>query len=115
MPPPPHPALEAALEALKSLHADPATRRVLAEPPSLPDFTLLGGLLQALGLWRLAKGAYLFHPHLAREVARTPLGKLPVELLLRLPEPAPLLLLPEGLPSWPELRGAHVLVNQSAH
>ncbi len=81
-----------------------------AAPPSLPDFTPLGGLLQALGLWRLAKGAYLFHPHLAREVAGTPLGRLPVELLLRLPEPAPLLLLPEGLPSWPELRGAHALL-----
>ncbi len=72
------------------------------------DFTALGSLLHALGLWRLSKGAYLFDPDLAREVAQTPVGRLPVDLLFRLPEPAPLILLPEGLPAWPEIEGFHV-------
>jgi hypothetical protein len=79
----------------------------------LPDafaanFTALGSLLHALGLWRLSKGAYLFDPDLAREVAATPVGRLPVELLFHLPEPAPLVLLPEGLPAWPEVEGFHI-------
>jgi hypothetical protein len=72
------------------------------------DFATLGSLLHALGLWRLSKGAYLFDPDLAREVAATPVGRLPIELLFRLPEPAPLVLLPEGLPAWPEIEGFHV-------
>jgi hypothetical protein len=74
------------------------------------DFTALGSLLHALGLWRLSKGAYLFDPDLAREVARTSVGKLPIELLFHLPEPAPLVLLPEGLPAWPEIEGFHVVL-----
>jgi hypothetical protein len=77
-------------------------------PAFAADFTTLGSLLHALGLWRLSKGAYLFDPDLAREVAATPVGRLPVELLFRLPEPAPLILLPEGLPGWPEIEGFHV-------
>jgi len=78
-------------------------------PPAFAaDFATLGALLHALGLWRLAKGAYLVDPDLAREVAKTPVGRLPVDLLFRLPEPAPLVLLPEGLPAWPELEGFHV-------
>ena len=77
-------------------------------PAFAADFATLGALLHALGLWRLAKGAYLVDPDLAREVAKTPVGRLPVDLLFRLPEPAPLLLLPEGLPAWPELEGFHV-------
>jgi hypothetical protein len=78
-------------------------------PPGFAaDFTTLGSLLHALGLWRLSKGAYLFDPDLAREVAATPVGRLPIELLFRLPEPAPLVLLPEGLPAWPEIEGFHV-------
>ncbi len=72
------------------------------------NFTALGSLLHALGLWRLSKGAYLFDPDLAREVAVTPVGRLPVDLLFRLPEPAPLVLLPEGLPAWPEIEGFHI-------
>jgi len=140
MRPPPHPALEAALAALRLLHEDPKERRVLQEvarlyhegfpgapkgvvplsavyafmahegvaPGLAADFTALGGLLHALGLWRLSKGAYLFDPDLAREVAATPVGRLPIELLFRLPEPAPLVLLPEGLPAWPEIEGFHV-------
>jgi hypothetical protein len=77
--------------------------------PTFPaDFTALGSLLHALGLWRLSKGAYLFDPDLAREVARTPVGRLPIELIFRLPEPAPLILLPEGLPAWREIEGFHV-------
>jgi hypothetical protein len=71
-------------------------------------FTTLGSLLHTLGLWRLSKGAYFFDPDLAREVAKTPVGRLPVELVFRLPEPAPLVLLPEGLPAWPEIEGFHV-------
>jgi hypothetical protein len=79
-------------------------------PGFAADFTTLGSLLHALGLWRLSKGAYLFDPDLAREVAATPVGRLPTELLLRLPEPAPLVLLPEGLPAWPEVEGFHVVL-----
>ena len=79
--------------------------------PGLPvDLTTLGSLLHALGLWRLSKGAYLFDPDLAREVGATPVGRLPVDLLFRLPEPAPLVLLPEGLPAWPEIEGFHVVL-----
>jgi len=77
-------------------------------PTFAADFTTLGALLHALGLWRLSKGAYLFDPDLAREVAATPVGRLPIELLFRLPEPAPLILLPEGLPAWPEIEGLHI-------
>jgi hypothetical protein len=77
-------------------------------PVLAADFTTLGSLLHALGLWRLAKGAYLFDPDLAREVAATPVGWLPIEPLFRLLEPAPLVLLPEGLPAWPEVGGFHV-------
>jgi len=72
------------------------------------DLVNLGSLLHTLGLWRLSKGAYLFDPDLAREVAATPVGRLPVDLLFRLPEPAPLVLLPEGLPAWPEIEGLHI-------
>lgn len=139
---PPHPALEAALGLLRSLHQDPAKRAVLNEvarlyhegypgtpkgivplkavyetmstrgvrTPSPASFVALGGLLHALGLWRLAKGAYLYDPDLAREVAATPLTRLPTGLLFRLPEPAPLVLLPEGLPSWPEVKGFHAVL-----
>jgi len=78
---------------------------------SVSDFIGFGGLLHVLGLWRLAKGAYLYDPDLAREVAATPLTRLPTELLFRLPEPAPLILLPEGLPSWPEILGFHPLLD----
>lgn len=137
--PPPHPVLEAALQALRLLHQEPRERKVLQEvarlyhqgfpgapkgvvplgavyaameregvaPAFAADLATLASLLHALGLWRLTKGAYLYDPDLAREVAGTPLGRLPVDLLLRLPEPAPLILLPEGLPSWPELEGYH--------
>ncbi|GBD41865.1 hypothetical protein HRbin39_01252 [bacterium HR39] len=89
-----------------------AMRRQGAWTPSLADFVRLGVLLHALGLWRLTKGAYLYDPDLAREVAATPITKLPVDLLFRLPEPAPLVLLPEGLPSWPEVKGFHVSLDQ---
>ena len=84
-----------------------AMAREQAGPPALWDFTTLGALIHALGLWRLTKGAYLLDPDLAREVAATPVGRLPVALLFRLPEPAPLVLLPQGLPAWPELSGFH--------
>jgi len=77
-------------------------------PGFAADFATLGNLLHVLGLWRLSKGAYLFDPDLAREVAATPVGRLPIELLFRLPEPAPLVLLPEGLPAWREVEGFHV-------
>jgi hypothetical protein len=93
---------------LSAVYAAMAKERVA--PAFAADFATLGSLLHALGLWRLSKGAYLFDPDLAREVAKTPVGRLPVELLFRLPEPAPLVLLPEGLPAWPEIEGFHVVL-----
>jgi len=80
-------------------------------PALAADFTALGSLVHALGLWQLSKGAYLFDPDLAKEVAGTRVGRLPVELLFRLPEPAPLVLLPEGLPIWPKLGGFHIALD----
>jgi hypothetical protein len=106
MRPPPRPVLETALAALRLLHEDPGERRVLQEVGRLYHEGFPGAPKGVL--WRLSKGAYLFDPDLAREVAATPVGRLPIELLFRLPEPAPLVLLPEGLPAWPEIEGFHV-------
>lgn len=78
-------------------------------PPA--DLMMMGTLFLTLGLWRLTKGAYLYDPDLFRELVSTPLGRVPVELLGRLPEPAPLLLFPEGLPGFPSARGAHVYLD----
>ncbi len=65
--------------------------------------------LAALLPWNLTKGAYVFDPDLFRSLVGAPLDRLPVDLLTRLPEYAPLLVFPEpwqgGVgacwPSWP--------------
>ena len=49
----------------------------------LADISIIGGL----GAWRLTKGIYRFHPDIFNAVWDTPLeGKMPVELLYRLPQ-----------------------------
>lgn len=78
-------------------------------PPA--DQMMMSTLALVLGLWRLTKGAYLFDQDLFRELVSTPLDRVPVELLLRLPEPAPLLLFPEGLPGFRSALGAHVYLD----
>lgn len=48
----------------------------------------------ALLPWNLTKGAYLFDPDLFDSLIEAPLERLPIELLTRLPEYAPLLIFP---------------------
>ena len=58
----------------------------ISDPPpldKLADISIIGGL----GAWRLTKGIYRFHPDIFNAVWDTPLeGKMPVELLYRLPQ-----------------------------
>jgi len=63
--------------------------------------------LAALLPWNLTKGAYVFDPDLFRSLVGAPLDRLPVDLLTRLPEYAPLLVFPEpwqgGVGAWVHL------------
>lgn len=44
------------------------------------------GILSALAAWRVGKGIYRIHPDLIGALLETPVGKIPIEILYRLPE-----------------------------
>lgn len=60
----------------------------------ISDLNLQACDLAAMLPWNLTKGAYLFDPDLFGSLVEAPLERLPVELLTRLPEYAPLLIFP---------------------
>ncbi|MCS6867132.1 hypothetical protein, partial [Thermus sp.] len=121
----PHPVLPEVLQTLEMLERDPellaraseilyrggpwpkavglpigAAMALLRErgyQPPQGQFSLLASIVAALTAWRLTKGAYLLDPDLWRELRETRLERIPVEVLLRQPELAPLILLPEPL------------------
>lgn len=141
----PHPALPSILEALTSLEKDPALMEDAAKayyrqgrdgwPPSvgLPigvaldlldrhryalgalSMSIMASALAAFTAWRLTKGAYLFDPLVWSELKDTPIHKIPVGLLERLPEHAPLLLFPEPLTAAGfQIDAAHVYLDYDA-
>ncbi|ADH65432.1 conserved hypothetical protein (plasmid) [Allomeiothermus silvanus DSM 9946] len=73
----------------------------------ISDLNLQACDLAALLPWNLTKGAYVFDPDLFRSLVGAPLERLPVDLLTRLPEYAPLLVFPEpwqgGVGAWVHL------------
>ncbi len=123
----PHPALPSVLEGLRALEKDaPLVEAALRAyyrqgwdgwpaPVGIPigvaqdlltqhgyrlgpvAHSLMASMLAVYTAWRLTKGAYLFDPLVWEELRDTPVHKLPVALLERLPEQAPLLLFPEPI------------------
>ena len=55
------------------------------------------GLLPALAAWRMGMGVYRFDPDLARALIATPISKLPVDVLFRMPEWCVYIQTPQGL------------------
>lgn len=70
---------------------------------NLKDFAVLNLLscsLAAMLPWNLTKGAYVFDGDLFDSLVDAPLERIPVELLTRLPEYAPLLIFPHPWMGW---------------
>lgn len=60
----------------------------------LLDVSLVASYLSTLLPWNLTKGVYLFDPDLFEELVEAPLDRIPTDLLMRLPEAAPLIVFP---------------------
>ncbi len=107
------PGVPKGVVSVESVYRD-LVRLGMRFPDDISPF-IRSSLFLSLGLWRLAKGVYFFHPTLADSVARTPISRLPVELLFRLPEPAPLVVVPSGLPSLRNVLGFFVHLDWHGH